>query len=210
MAVKWAVWWIIYLFLGDVGNYYYGQGHPMKPHRIRMTHNLLLNYGLYRKMEIYVRETLTFLFLCTFTNLYLVKLPFFVCLSVQRPHKANAEEMTKYHSDDYIKFLRSIRPDNMSEYSKQMQRCEFPPHKTLKSSFLPFTHMHVIPNLYGLLMCVTKIFWEMSMQCKIFKVFWRMFSSEKNTLILTCNKVQRWFGISVAQFSSSVEMFASC
>ncbi|KAK0153896.1 Histone deacetylase 1 [Merluccius polli] len=76
----------------DVGNYYYGQGHPMKPHRIRMTHNLLLNYGLYRKMEIY------------------------------RPHKANGEEMTKYHSDDYIKFLRSIRPDNMSEYSKQMQR----------------------------------------------------------------------------------------
>lgn len=33
--------------------------------------------------------------------------------------------MTKYHSDDYIKFLRSIRPDNMSEYSKQMQRCEY-------------------------------------------------------------------------------------
>uniref|UniRef100_A0A8C0ZH94 histone deacetylase n=3 Tax=Passeriformes TaxID=9126 RepID=A0A8C0ZH94_CYACU len=81
-----------FLLPGDVGNYYYGQGHPMKPHRIRMTHNLLLNYGLYRKMEIY------------------------------RPHKANAEEMTKYHSDDYIKFLRSIRPDNMSEYSKQMQR----------------------------------------------------------------------------------------
>ncbi|MGH0182175.1 UNVERIFIED_CONTAM: hypothetical protein FKN15_008765 [Acipenser sinensis] len=42
----------------------------------------------------------------------------------ERPHKANAEEMTKYHSDDYIKFLRSIRPDNMSEYSKQMQRCK--------------------------------------------------------------------------------------
>ena len=40
--------------VGDIGNYYYGQGHPMKPHRIRMTHNLLLNYGLYRKMEIYV------------------------------------------------------------------------------------------------------------------------------------------------------------
>ncbi|XP_017303437.1 histone deacetylase Rpd3 [Diaphorina citri] len=64
----------------------------MKPHRIRMTHNLLLNYGLYRKMEIY------------------------------RPHKATAEEMTKFHSDEYIKFLRSIRPDNMSEYNKQMQR----------------------------------------------------------------------------------------
>ena len=31
-----------------------GPGHPMKPHRMRMTHSLLLNYGLYRKMEIYV------------------------------------------------------------------------------------------------------------------------------------------------------------
>ena len=41
----------------------------------------------------------------------------------QRPHKATQEEMTKFHSDDYIKFLRSIRPDNMSEYNKQMQRC---------------------------------------------------------------------------------------
>ena len=36
---------ICYYYDGDVGNYYYGQGHPMKPHRIRMTHNLLLNYG---------------------------------------------------------------------------------------------------------------------------------------------------------------------
>ena len=30
--------------------------------------------------------------------------------------------MTKFHSDDYIKFLRSIRPDNMGEYSKLLQR----------------------------------------------------------------------------------------
>ncbi|GJQ68391.1 Rpd3 [Trypoxylus dichotomus] len=83
---------VCYYYDSDIGNYYYGQGHPMKPHRIRMTHNLLLNYGLYRKMEIY------------------------------RPHKATADEMTKFHSDDYIRFLRSIRPDNMSEYNKQMQR----------------------------------------------------------------------------------------
>lgn len=83
---------VCYYYDGDVGNYYYGQGHPMKPHRIRMTHNLLLNYGLYRKMEIY------------------------------RPHKATMEEMTKYHADEYIKFLRNIRPDNMGEHNKQMQR----------------------------------------------------------------------------------------
>lgn len=39
----------------EVGNFYYGPGHPMKPHRIRMTHNLLLAYKVYPKMEIYVR-----------------------------------------------------------------------------------------------------------------------------------------------------------
>lgn len=64
----------------------------MKPHRIRMTHNLVLNYGLYRKMEIY------------------------------RPHKAAQEDMTKFHSDEYIKFLKNIRPDNINEYNKLMSR----------------------------------------------------------------------------------------
>jgi len=42
-------------------------------------------------------------------------------MEIYRPHKATQEEMTKFHSDDYIRFLRSIRPDNMGEYNKQMQ-----------------------------------------------------------------------------------------
>eukprot|EP01135_Chromosphaera_perkinsii_P009188 Nk52_evm23s1671 gene=Nk52_evmTU23s1671 len=83
---------VSYFYDCEVGNYYYGQGHPMKPHRIRMTHNLLLNYGLYKKMDIY------------------------------RPHRATAEEMTRYHSDDYIEFLMKICPDNSEEYAKHMQR----------------------------------------------------------------------------------------
>ncbi len=29
-------------------------GHPMKPTRIRMCHSLVMNYGLYKKMEIFV------------------------------------------------------------------------------------------------------------------------------------------------------------
>uniref|UniRef100_A0A7E4VAN2 Histone deacetylase n=1 Tax=Panagrellus redivivus TaxID=6233 RepID=A0A7E4VAN2_PANRE len=83
---------ISYYYDGDVGNYYYGQGHPMKPHRIRMCHNLLLNYGLYRKMEVF------------------------------RPRPADMDELTRYHSDDYMLFLQNISPDNISDYSKQMQR----------------------------------------------------------------------------------------
>nr|AAL83942.1 putative histone deacetylase [Physarum polycephalum] len=83
---------VAYFYDADVGNYYYGQGHPMKPHRIRMTHNLLLNYGPYKKMQIY------------------------------RPRRATELDMTKFHSDDYIQFLRLVSPDNMNEYAKQLQR----------------------------------------------------------------------------------------
>lgn len=98
---------VSYYYDFDVGNYYYGQGHPMKPHRIRMTHNLILNYGLYRKMEVY------------------------------RPHKAISDEMTRFHSDEYVKFIQNIRPDNIVDYNKQMQRCktEVTSHRSLNFSF---------------------------------------------------------------------------
>ena len=33
--------------------------------------------------------------------------------------------MTRYHCDDYIKFLKTIRPDNTAEHQKLMQRCNF-------------------------------------------------------------------------------------
>ncbi len=47
---------------GDVGNVYYGPNHPMKPHRLCMTHSLVLAYGLHEKMEIYVSLLLHFSF----------------------------------------------------------------------------------------------------------------------------------------------------
>ena len=65
----------------------------MKPHRVRMTHNLVVNYGLYRQMEVF------------------------------RPKPVSAALMTRFHSDDYINFLRIITPDNMHEYLRQLQRC---------------------------------------------------------------------------------------
>ena len=49
---------VAYFYDSDVGNYAYVAGHPMKPHRIRMAHSLIMNYGLYKKMEIYVCFTL--------------------------------------------------------------------------------------------------------------------------------------------------------
>jgi len=52
---------VAYFYDSDVGNYAYVAGHPMKPHRIRMAHSLIMNYGLYKKMEIYVSLLAAFL-----------------------------------------------------------------------------------------------------------------------------------------------------
>ena len=42
---------------GEVGSVYYGPNHPMKPHRLCMTHHLVMGYDLHKKMEIYVSRT---------------------------------------------------------------------------------------------------------------------------------------------------------
>lgn len=83
---------VSYYYDDEVGNYYYGCGHPMKPHRIRMTHNLLLNYGLYKKLYVY------------------------------RPTKAKVSDMTKFHTDEYVKFLETVTPENADGYAKQLMR----------------------------------------------------------------------------------------
>lgn len=53
----------------------------MKPHRIRMVHSLLVNYGIYKDLQVY------------------------------RPPRATAEDMMQFHSDDYVSFLRRVSPD---------------------------------------------------------------------------------------------------
>ncbi|KAJ3360477.1 histone deacetylase [Allomyces javanicus] len=80
---------VSYFYDPDVGNYHYAPGHPMKPHRIRMTHSLIMNYGLYKNMQIY------------------------------RPKPATKEEIKRFHADEYIDFLYRVTPDNMKTYAKQ-------------------------------------------------------------------------------------------
>lgn len=72
---------VAYFYDGDMGHYYYGPGHPMKPHRLKLTHHLILSYGLYRKMDVF------------------------------RPHRANTDEMARFHTPEYMDFLRRITPD---------------------------------------------------------------------------------------------------
>lgn len=45
---------VAYFYDSDIGNYAYVTGHPMKPHRIRLAHSLVMNYGIYKFLEVYV------------------------------------------------------------------------------------------------------------------------------------------------------------
>ena len=64
----------------------------MKPHRLAMTHHLVLSYDLHRRMEVY------------------------------RPRRSYPVEMTQYHAEDYVEFLSRITPDTASEHMQSMQR----------------------------------------------------------------------------------------
>ncbi|RKP07294.1 hypothetical protein THASP1DRAFT_17278, partial [Thamnocephalis sphaerospora] len=83
---------ISYYYDHDVGNYTYGPGHPMKPHRVRMVHNLVVNYGMYKK------------------------------LSIVRPDRATARQMTRFHTDEYIDFLQRVTPETADEFIVQQAR----------------------------------------------------------------------------------------
>merc|ERR1719242_1526723 len=64
----------------------------MKPHRIRMTHQLLLSYGLYKKLKVY------------------------------RPFEYRGEEMTIFHADDYVEFLQNVNPNNEHNFPREVER----------------------------------------------------------------------------------------
>jgi len=83
---------VSYFYSADVGHFYYGPSHPMKPHRLKLAHHLILSYNLYRKMDCY------------------------------RPHPASAGEMSNFHSEEYIQFLSRITPENLRSFSGQMTK----------------------------------------------------------------------------------------
>ena len=42
------------------------------------------------------------------------------CCGAQTPYRPDVSEMTIFHADEYVNFLRTITPDNMHEYSRQV------------------------------------------------------------------------------------------
>ncbi|KAK7757005.1 histone deacetylase [Diatrype stigma] len=83
---------VAYFYDSDIGNFAYVAGHPMKPHRIRLAHSLIMNYGVYKHMEIY------------------------------RAKPATRLEMTQFHTDEYIDFLQKVSPENMDNFQREQTK----------------------------------------------------------------------------------------
>lgn len=63
---------ISYFYDEDIGNFYYSERHPMKPIRVRMTHSLVLAYGLHEHLQVF------------------------------RPKRADFGDMITFHNPDYV------------------------------------------------------------------------------------------------------------
>ena len=85
---------VSYFYDTDIGNYHYGNVHPMKPHRMRMADSLIRSYGLDKHMD---PMNLT-------------------------PEYLEDFDLTKFHSDDYVDFLRNVTPDTIARHSDQLMR----------------------------------------------------------------------------------------
>lgn len=83
---------VVYFYDQEIGTFHYAAGHPMKPLRVRMTHSLVVNYELYKKMDIL------------------------------KPYMASYKNLTNFHSVDYINFLSSVTADNMAEITNDLNK----------------------------------------------------------------------------------------
>uniref|UniRef100_A0A1B6LRK8 Histone deacetylase n=1 Tax=Graphocephala atropunctata TaxID=36148 RepID=A0A1B6LRK8_9HEMI len=110
---------VAYFYDPDVGNFHYGPGHPMKPHRLSVIHSLVLNYNLHQKMEIY------------------------------RPYRATALDMCRFHSDEYIEFLQKVTPHNLQGYTKYLTQCNVGDDCPLFDGLFDFCSMYTGASLQG-------------------------------------------------------------
>ncbi|KAL4245117.1 histone deacetylase family protein [Abortiporus biennis] len=76
---------VAYYYDPDVGAFTYGLGHPMKPQRMRITHELVSTYGMLDKMHIL------------------------------RAKRATGEALTRFHTDEYVHFLSKVTPETAEE-----------------------------------------------------------------------------------------------
>eukprot|EP00775_Hariotina_reticulata_P005430 gene5430-5663_t len=83
---------VAYYYDEESGNYCYTVNHPWRPHRSKLVHNLVTGYNLEKEMI------------------------------VHRPRARTFEEITEFHADDYINFMKQVTPETTQEYMTQLKR----------------------------------------------------------------------------------------
>ncbi|KAJ7238764.1 hypothetical protein B0H12DRAFT_1326793 [Mycena haematopus] len=78
---------VAYYYDPDVGAYTFGYNQYLKPHRVKMTHDLVSAYGMLDKMH------------------------------VLKPARTSAETMTSFHTDEYVQFLSRVTPETAAKLS---------------------------------------------------------------------------------------------
>ncbi|XP_049851640.1 histone deacetylase B-like [Schistocerca gregaria] len=93
---------VCYYYSHDVANFHYGPNHPMKPHRLALTHSLILNYGLLPKMDVY------------------------------KPRMATDEDFLQFHTKDYLDYLKKVTPEvNSDQFAEFSIHGDCPPFKSV-------------------------------------------------------------------------------
>ncbi|KAJ6617415.1 histone deacetylase RPD3 [Mycena sp. CBHHK59/15] len=78
---------VAYYYDPDVGAYTFGYNQYLKPHRVKMTHDLISAYDMLGKMH------------------------------VLKPARSSAETMTSFHTDEYVQFLSRVTPETAAKLS---------------------------------------------------------------------------------------------
>ncbi len=90
----------------------------MKPHRLKLTHHLLLSYGLYRQMEVYRPRVAA-----EWVRGDLVIVSFTLLLSLRGTRGSTTfQELAKFHSPEYVSFLNQVSPDNAKRFETELSK----------------------------------------------------------------------------------------
>ncbi|GBF99104.1 histone deacetylase [Raphidocelis subcapitata] len=110
---------VAYFYDAEFAQFYFGQNHPMKPHRLAMTHQLVLGYGLHKHME------------------------------VHRVTKAYPHELAQFHTQSYVDFLARITPRNAHLYPQEMRDHNFNEDCPVFGGLFDFCRLYAGASIQG-------------------------------------------------------------
>eukprot|EP00882_Tetradesmus_deserticola_P022357 GHRQ01024259.1.p1 GENE.GHRQ01024259.1~~GHRQ01024259.1.p1 ORF type:complete len:238 (+),score=108.36 GHRQ01024259.1:440-1153(+) len=126
---------VAYFYDSEFSTFYFGQNHPMKPHRLTMTHQLVLGYDLQQHMDVF------------------------------RAVKAQPMQLGQFHSADYIDLLSLVTPDNQAEHAAAMARHNFNEDCPVFDGLFEYCRLYAGASIQGAVrlnhgLCDTAINWS--------------------------------------------------